>query len=89
MNSNNQKTTDKQYYFFALRIIGDFGASIAVPVVLLTLIGGHFDEKYNSTPLFTIIGFAVAAFISIKIIYKKAKKYGQQYQKMVAPNGKE
>jgi F0F1-type ATP synthase assembly protein I len=77
------KTTDRQYYMFALRIIGDFGASIAIPVVAFVLVGQYFDERYQRSPLFTIIGFVLSALISGKIIHKKAKRYGTQYQHLV------
>ena len=79
----NKKTTDRQYYTFALRIIGDFGASIAVPIVTFVLIGQFFDEKYQRSPLFTVLAFILSALISGKIIHKKAKRYGDQYQKLV------
>ena len=78
-----QKTTDREYYFFALKIIGDFGASIAIPVVTFVLIGQYFDEKYQKSPLLTILAFILSALISAKIIHKKAKRYGAEYQKMV------
>lgn len=78
-----QKTTDRDYYLFALRIIGDFGASIAVPVVIFVLMGQWLDGKYDKGPLFTILGFVISALISAKIILKKAKRYGDQYQKLV------
>lgn len=77
-----KKTTDREYYFFALKIIGDFGASLAVPVVILVIIGQNLDEKYHRSPLFTLLGFALAAAASARIIYKKAKRYGAEYQKM-------
>jgi F0F1-type ATP synthase assembly protein I len=80
---NNKKTTDRDYYMFALRIIGDFGASIAVPVVIAVLIGQYLDEKYSYNPLFTILGFVLAALISAKIIHRKAKEYGGAYQNLV------
>ena len=82
MESKGQPTSDREYYIFALKIIGDFGATIAVPVVIFVLIGQYLDEKYNRSPLFTILGFALAALISAKIIYKKAKIYGAAYQAM-------
>lgn len=75
-----KKTSDREYYLFALRIIGDFGASIAAPVVLFVLIGQWLDAKYATAPQFMITGFVVAALASARIIYKKAKKYGQEYQ---------
>lgn len=77
-----KKTTDREYYFFALRIIGNFGASIAAPVVIFVLIGQYLDNKYHSTPWFTIGAFVLSALTSAKIVYKKAKQYGEEYQRM-------
>lgn len=65
-----------------LRIIGDFGASIAVPVVVLVLIGQYLDKKFSLLPLFTIMAFVLAALISAKIIHKKAKNYGAEYKRL-------
>ena len=79
---NNKKSTSREYYLFAFKIIGDFGASIAAPVVILVLIGQYLDERYQRSPLFTILGFALAALVSAKIIYKKAQIYGQVYKKL-------
>ena len=72
----------RQYYMFAFRIMGDFGASIAVPVVLFVLAGQYLDEKYHRSPLFTILGFVLAALVSARLIYKKAKIYGEGYKKL-------
>ncbi len=77
-----QKPSDRAYYLLALRTAGDFGASIAVPVIVFVLIGQWLDEKYHKNPWFTIIAFVLAALISGKIIYKKAKRYGEEYQKL-------
>jgi len=71
---------DRKYYLFALRIIGDFGATIAVPVVIFVLIGQWLDDKYDKSPWFTVGAFVLAAVLSGKMIYKKAKRYGKEYQ---------
>lgn len=73
---------DRKYYFFALKIVGDFGASIAAPVVIFVLIGQYLDNKYNLTPYLTILAFVLAALISGKIIHSKAKKYGEEYKNL-------
>lgn len=73
---------DRKYYLFALRIIGDFGASIAVPVVVFVLIGQWLDGMYDKSPWFTVVSFVLAAVLSGKMIYKKAKRYGDEYQKL-------
>lgn len=82
--SENQpkKTTDREYYLFAFRIMGDFGATIAVPVVLFVLLGKYLEDHYGHAPWFTIIGFVLAAVLTAKLITKKAKRYGQEYQNM-------
>ncbi|MCX6778654.1 MAG: AtpZ/AtpI family protein [Candidatus Magasanikbacteria bacterium] len=80
--SNKEIKTDRAYYLFGLKIASDFGASIAVPVVVFTLLGQWLDKKYGKGPLFLVIGFVVAAIISAKIIYNKAKVYGEAYKKM-------
>ncbi len=67
------------YIRLGLRIIGDFGAALAVPVVVLVLAGQWLDEKYHHTYLFTAIAFVVAALISARMIYKKAKQYDTLY----------
>ena len=78
----NKSTSDRAYYLFALRIVGDFGASIAVPVVVLVLLGQWLDEKYHTQPWLMILGFVLATLASGRIIYTKAKKYGKIYQEM-------
>jgi len=80
------KTTDRAFYFFGLKIIGDFGASIAVPVVIFVLIGQKLDAKFNLSPWLTILGFVLAAVVSAKILYKKSEIYGDVYQKMINDN---
>ena len=83
MEEKKKKQSDRRYYLFAMRIVGDFGATIAIPVVALVLLGRYIDHRYNNSGyLFTLIGFAVSALVSAKIIYKKAKKYGQDYQNL-------
>lgn len=73
------KTSDRAYYLFALRIVGDFGASIAVPAVLAAIIGSRLDEKFGTYPLFVILFLLVAGLLTAKSITKKAKKYGEVY----------
>ena len=71
---------DRKYYLLGLRIAGDFGATIAVPVVIFVFIGQWLDGKYDKAPWFTIVAFILAAILSGRMIYKKAKRYGKQFQ---------
>lgn len=78
----SKKFSDRDYYFFALRIIGDFGVSIAAPVVLLAMVGQRLDEKWGTGPYVLIAGFVLAAVCSGVIVYRKAKRYGEEYKKL-------
>ena len=73
-------TKERKYTMLGLRIVGDFGATIAVPVVLFVLLGQWLDEKYQKGPLFTILAFIFAALVSGKMIYQKAKEYNKEYR---------
>jgi len=77
-----KKTTDREYMLFAIRIMGDFGVSIAAPVVVFVLIGQYLDGRYGHAPFFTVLGFLLAAALTVRIIQRKAKRYGEEYQKM-------
>lgn len=71
---------DKEYIRLGLRIVGDFGATLAAPVVIFVLVGQWLDARYHHTYLFTAIAFVLAALTSAKIIYKKAKQYDKLYR---------
>ncbi len=80
--SKPSKSSSRDYYLFGFKIIGSFGASIAIPIIIFVLIGQHFDKKYNSAPFYTVGAFVLAAAISAKIIYKQAKGFGAEYKKL-------
>lgn len=73
---------ERRSYLLGLRIAGDFGVTIAGPVVIFVLIGQWVDRTYRSAPWATILAFLLAALISGKIVYKKAKDYAQQYKEL-------
>ena len=82
LENEPKKPNGYRYQLFAFKMLGDFGFAIAAPVVLFVLIGQYLDGKYNRSPLFTILGFVLAALVTAKVIYKKAKKYGAEYKRM-------
>lgn len=73
---------DRRYWLFAMRIVGDFGATIAIPVVVFAYFGKRLDTRYDTAPWLLIVGFVLAALISGVMIYRKAKRYGQEYQQL-------
>lgn len=76
-------SSDREYYLLALRIAGDFGANIAIPVVFFVFLGRAIEQRYGFSPFGMLGGFLLAAVLSGKIIYTKAKKYGEQYDRLV------
>ena len=70
---------DKQYLILSIRIMGDFGATIAIPVVALAMFGKWVDSKFGTSPIFIAVGFALAFIFSSIVIYKKTKKYSTEY----------
>lgn len=73
----------RAYYLFGLRIIGDFGVSLAVPAVAAGWLGTKLDASWGTKPyaLFACLAFAFG--VSALIIRKKAIAYGADYQKLV------
>ena len=83
MNEKTTKTSDREFYLFALKIASDFGATIAAPVVVFVLVGRWLDKFYSREMVFTTLAFILSALISGSIIYRKAKRYGNEYQALV------
>ena len=60
--------------------MGEFGALIAVPVVLLSWLGKQLDTAYGTGPWLLIAGFVLAFTFSAAGIVRRAKRYGQEYE---------
>ncbi len=81
-NQTPKKSSDREYVLLGLQIVGDFGATIAIPVVVLVLLAQLLERKYGHAPWITISAFVLAATISGRMIYEKAKEYGKRYQEL-------
>ena len=77
---------ERKYIMLGFKIVGDVGATIAIPVIVLVLIAQWVEGKYGGGPWLTIFAFIVAALITAKIVVKKAKKYGKEYQELNESN---
>jgi hypothetical protein len=71
-----------KYVLFALRIMADFGLTIAAPAVILAMAGKALDVRFGTAPWLLIAGFALAAVCTGALIARKAKRYGEEYQKL-------
>lgn len=76
-------SNDRAYMLLGARIVGNFGATIAVPIVLFSLLGKWLDTRWGTGPWMLILGFLLAATLSGISITRKAKEYGREYQKLV------
>lgn len=74
-----KKTSDAAYYRFALRVMSDFGVSIAVPAVVATFVGIWLDRKFGTTPWLLILGLVGALSSTYLVIKKKAQDYAKQF----------
>lgn len=87
MDETEDKTTkkpvsDAEYYRFAMRVVGDFGVSIAVPAVVAAFVGIWLDRKLDTTPWLMIIGLVAAFASTYLVIKKKANDYAKQFDKL-------
>jgi F0F1-type ATP synthase assembly protein I len=79
----DNKANDRRYVMLGLRITGNFGAAIAIPVVTLASLGKYLDGRFGTRPWLTIMGFVVAAALSAVLIRRKAEAYGKEYQAII------
>ncbi len=70
-NKNTDKTSDTPFTLLPLAL--NIGFSIAVPIVLLTLLGRFADRNFETSPLFLIIGAVGAAVGASIIVWNKVK----------------
>lgn len=70
-----------------VKIVGDFGATIAVPVVLFVYLGRRADMHFSTTPWLTVLGFVLAALLTTVFIRRKAKAYGREYEALIQEEG--
>lgn len=81
MAENPQKKgIDRKYWVFSLKIVGDFGMTLALPVVIFSLLGQKLDDQFSTGHVFLVLGFILSALLSGKIIYTKTKKYAEEYE---------
>ena len=58
----------------AWRLAGELGYTIAIPIVLLALLGRWADRQFESSPWLLLAGIVVSIFISSALVYRKVSK---------------
>ncbi|MFA5872010.1 MAG: AtpZ/AtpI family protein [Parcubacteria group bacterium] len=68
-----KKVDKKDESWSAASLAWELGYIIAVPLVILALIGRYLDNKLGTSPWFLLVGILIAVFVSSYGIYKKFK----------------
>ncbi len=78
MLKEKDKKKEDSSAFSALSLAFELGYTIAIPIVGLALTGRLLDRKFDSSPLFLLLGIFLSILISSYLIYKKTKKIIQE-----------
>jgi F0F1-type ATP synthase assembly protein I len=76
-----------KYYAFAIRAMGELTVMIAAPAILAALAGKWLDNYFASGKLWFIILLVLAFVLTIIILPRKIRQYGQDYQKLFDKHG--
>ena len=76
--------SDNAYYLLGLRVLADFGATIAVPAVVASVLGAKLDAAWGSKPYATLGSLALAFVLTAALIRRKAVAYGAKYQELIS-----
>ena len=66
------KNENKSTMWQALSLAGQLGYTIAIPLVILALVGRFFDEKYKTSPWLLLVGILISLVITSIWIYKES-----------------
>ncbi|MFA5926367.1 MAG: AtpZ/AtpI family protein [Parcubacteria group bacterium] len=64
---------DDQESWSAASLAWELGYLIAIPLVVLALLGRFIDRKYHTEPWFFLLGIILAILITSYTVYKKSK----------------
>lgn len=84
MPTRKKSDLERGYAVLGLKIVSEFGAAIAIPVVLGSIAGKRLDAAYGTKPAFLIAGFALAAVFSAFYVVRRARAYGREYDALNA-----
>ncbi|HEY9584914.1 MAG TPA: AtpZ/AtpI family protein [Candidatus Paceibacterota bacterium] len=71
--SDNNENGDKAKNFKAWALAGELGYTIAIPIVILALLGRVADKAWGTAPWLMLLGIILSIAASSYLIYKKVK----------------
>jgi F0F1-type ATP synthase assembly protein I len=78
MLKEQDKKTETSNTFSALSLAFELGYIIAIPIVGFALGGRLLDHKFDSSPIFLLLGIFVSILLSSYLVYKKTQKIIQE-----------
>ncbi len=76
LKQTNQK--DKISFMSRAELISfafDLGFAIIIPLIIFALGGRFLDKKFETSPLFLIIGILISLIFTSVAVYKKTRKF--------------
>ncbi len=75
------ESKEKSQVWFALSLAWQLGYSIAIPLVVLALIGRLLDKKFGTSPWLLLAGVLLSLIISTFAVYRKTIKILSESEK--------
>ena len=72
--SESDKKPEPPVNFSAWQLAWELGYTIAVPIVILALVGRFADKQFDSAPWLLLGGIVLSVFISSALVYRKVRK---------------
>lgn len=72
-------TSDARYYGFAMRIVADFGVTIAAPAVVAAFLGVWLDRRFGTMPWLLLVCLGISFCLTGIMIARKANAYAKQF----------
>jgi len=70
---------DRRYALLAGKILGEFGATIAIPAVAAAWLGKRLDAANGTAPHYLMLCLAAAFIVTAVHISRRARAYGKEY----------
>jgi ATP synthase protein I len=67
-------SADKNNIFRPLALAWELGYTIAIPLVVLALVGRLLDKTFGTSPILLLAGVFLSIFVSSFLVYRKTKK---------------
>ena len=72
----------KKTLLFSLNLFGQIGFGVALPLVVLGLLGRYLDKRFETNPYLTVIGIALAVVITFFFLKKIVKEAIEQAKQL-------